>query len=49
MHSIQSNTHQWIATWLTTRTPKVIVEEERSKDKRVLSGVPQLRNCFGIP
>ena len=31
----------WIATWLTTRTQKVIVEGERSKDKRVLSGVLQ--------
>ena len=40
-YGIQSNTHQWIATWLTTRTQKVIVEGERSKDKRVLSGVPQ--------
>ena len=34
-------THQWIATWFTTWTQKVIVEGERSKDKRVLSGVPQ--------
>ena len=32
---------QWIATWLTTRTQKVIVEGERSKDKRVPSEVPQ--------
>ena len=40
-YGIQSNTHQWIATWLTTRTQKVIVEGERSKDKRVLSEVPQ--------
>ena len=40
-YGIQSNTHQWIATWLTTRTQNVIVEGERSKDKRVLSGVPQ--------
>ena len=40
-YDIQSNTHQWIATWLTTRTQNVIVEGERSKDKRVLSGVPQ--------
>ena len=40
-YGIQSNTHQWIATWLTMRTQKVIVEEERSKDKRVLSGVLQ--------
>ena len=40
-HGIQYNTHQWIATWLTTRTQNVIVEGERSKDKRVLSGVPQ--------
>ena len=40
-YGIQSNTHQWIVTWLTMRTQKVIVEGERSKDKRVLSGVPQ--------
>ena len=39
-HGIQYNTHQWVATWLTTRTQNVIVEGERSKDKRVLSGVP---------
>ena len=32
---------QCLATWLTMRTQKVIVEGERSKDKRVLSGVPQ--------
>ena len=40
-YGIQSNTHQWIATWLTMRTQNVIVEGERSQDKRVLSGVPQ--------
>ena len=40
-YGIQSKTHQWIATWLTTRIQRVIVEGEKSTDKGVLSGVPQ--------
>ena len=40
-YGIQSNTHHWTATWLTTRTQRVIVEGEKSNDKRMLSGVPQ--------
>ena len=40
-YGIQSNTHQWIATWLTTRIQKVIVEERDLKITRMLSGVPQ--------
>ena len=38
---IASYTSMDIATLLTTWTQKIIVEGERSKDKRVLSGVPQ--------
>ena len=48
-YGIQSNTHQWIATWLTMRTQKVILEGERSKDKRVLSGGSTSGNSFGTP
>ena len=36
LYGIEFNMHQWIATWLTTRIQKGIVEGEKSKDKRVL-------------
>jgi len=40
-YGIQSCTHQWITTWLTSRHQRVVVEGATSSEKEVLSRVPQ--------
>jgi len=40
-YGMQSCTHQWITTWLTSRHQRVVVEGATSSEKEVLSEVPK--------
>ena len=40
-YGIQSNTHNWINSWLTNRTQKVVIDGDCSNPANVTSGVPQ--------
>jgi hypothetical protein len=39
-YGIKGNIHRWVSSWLTQRHQRICVDEEKSSNKLIRSGIP---------